>query len=122
MIFSFLVCSKYEEAASLASLVIKRIQHDNVFAHDAVNGIELLDMIESAGMVLVQSLNQLGRYYPCHLHLLSLYFLANISTHIYACIYIYLYYFFLQYDSKYCKLLRFAALILRGTGYFCAFL
>ncbi|KAJ4830676.1 hypothetical protein Tsubulata_027986 [Turnera subulata] len=69
---SFLVCSMYEEAASLASSVIKRITQQQqqlrernhnkpVAVAEEMDGSEFHDMMESAGMVLVQSLNQLGR-------------------------------------------------------------
>ncbi|CAI0387172.1 unnamed protein product [Linum tenue] len=58
---SYLVCSQYEEAASMSSAVLKRILDNGygsrVFDHDD----ELSEVMESAGMVLVQSLNKLGR-------------------------------------------------------------
>uniref|UniRef100_A0A803P474 Uncharacterized protein n=1 Tax=Cannabis sativa TaxID=3483 RepID=A0A803P474_CANSA len=59
---SYLVCSLYEEAASLASSILNQLStivtgHDD----DDDDGVELHDMLESAGMVLVQSLNELGR-------------------------------------------------------------
>ncbi|XP_022935649.1 protein APEM9-like isoform X2 [Cucurbita moschata] len=50
---SYLVCSMYEEALGLASSVLKRISQEN-------NGCEN-DLLEAAGMVLVQSLKELGR-------------------------------------------------------------
>lgn len=50
---SYLVCSMYEEALELASSVLKRISQDKI-------GFEN-DMLEAAGMVLVQSLKELGR-------------------------------------------------------------
>ncbi|XP_062007715.1 protein APEM9 [Rosa rugosa] len=53
---TYLVCSMYEEAASLASSILKRLSQ-----HSEADDDELYDMLESAGMVLVQSLKQLGR-------------------------------------------------------------
>lgn len=50
-----MVCSMYEEAASLASLAIDRAL--NLAAEDNC----LYDMTESAGMVLVQSMREMGR-------------------------------------------------------------
>lgn len=52
--FSYLVCSMYEQAASLASSILKRLCH-------ARQDIATHDMLESTAMVLVQALNQLGR-------------------------------------------------------------
>lgn len=49
----------FEEAASLASSVLKRLRDTD---GGVVPEIELNDMLESAGMVLVQSLKELGRY------------------------------------------------------------
>uniref|UniRef100_A0A2P2KF94 Uncharacterized protein MANES_01G177400 n=1 Tax=Rhizophora mucronata TaxID=61149 RepID=A0A2P2KF94_RHIMU len=58
---SCLVCSMCEEAVSLASSVLKQIR-DGGFGGKTIEDIdEVHDMMESAGMVLVQSLNQLGR-------------------------------------------------------------
>ncbi|XP_065853291.1 protein APEM9 [Euphorbia lathyris] len=57
---SFLVASMYEEATSVASSVLKRICHNNVDS-ESIDALELNDMKVSAGMVYVQSLNQLGR-------------------------------------------------------------
>ncbi|MED6161156.1 hypothetical protein PIB30_058088 [Stylosanthes scabra] len=51
---SYLVCSMYEEAASLASSILKHLQDDS-------SGVATQDMLESTAMVLVQSLNQLAR-------------------------------------------------------------
>ncbi|KAJ4839180.1 hypothetical protein Tsubulata_012927 [Turnera subulata] len=62
----------YEEAAALASSIIKRLtqqqqqlrernHNEPIVVVGEMNDNELHDMIESAGMVLVQSLNQLGR-------------------------------------------------------------
>ncbi|KAI9185748.1 hypothetical protein LWI28_010321 [Acer negundo] len=53
---SYLVCSMYEEAASLASSIVMQIR-GNINVSSQV----LYDMMESAGMVLVQSLKELGR-------------------------------------------------------------
>ncbi|WCJ28718.1 3-phosphoinositide-dependent protein kinase-1 putative [Euphorbia peplus] len=57
---SFLVASMYEEAASVASSVLERISLNNV-ANESIDALELNDMKVSAGMVFVQSLNQLDR-------------------------------------------------------------
>ncbi|CAK7345797.1 unnamed protein product [Dovyalis caffra] len=59
---SYLVCSMYEKAATLASSIIERIKDSN-FAdnNEDFDEIEVVDMLESAGMVFVQALNQLGR-------------------------------------------------------------
>ncbi|KAF8077529.1 hypothetical protein N665_1030s0013 [Sinapis alba] len=55
---SYLVCSMYEEAESLSSSILKRIfDNANALSRDH----QLHDMLESAGMVLVQSLHGLGR-------------------------------------------------------------
>ncbi|KAH9653594.1 protein APEM9 [Citrus sinensis] len=53
---SYLVCSMYEEAASLGSSVLKRLRDSNNNYNE-----ESYDMMESAGMVFVQSLKELGR-------------------------------------------------------------
>ncbi|KAD4178004.1 hypothetical protein E3N88_26595 [Mikania micrantha] len=58
---SYLVCSMFEEASSLASRVLKCL-HDKDFTSDAAEDIELNDMLESAGMVFLQSFKELGRY------------------------------------------------------------
>ncbi|KAJ9172293.1 hypothetical protein P3X46_015548 [Hevea brasiliensis] len=60
---SYLVASMYEEAASIGSSVLKKIceSKNNNLADQDMEGFELHDMMISAGMVLVQSLNQLGR-------------------------------------------------------------
>ncbi|CAN1185729.1 Protein APEM9 [Linum perenne] len=59
---SYLVCSKYEEAASVASAVLERIRK---YGSDSTlqfkHNDEFFQVKESAGMVLVQSLNELGR-------------------------------------------------------------
>lgn len=57
----------YEEAASLSHSVLKRLceinsNSNNPYYETVESGDELEDMLESAGMVYVQSLNQLGRY------------------------------------------------------------
>lgn len=56
---SYLVCSMFEEATSLASSILKCI-HDR--GRSIVIKEEACDMLESTGMVLVQSLKELGRY------------------------------------------------------------
>lgn len=50
----------YEEAASLASSILKRLRNDNE-GIEAGEDVEFYDMLESTGMVLVQSLKELGR-------------------------------------------------------------
>lgn len=50
----------YEEAASLGSSVLKRLRDSNNNYNE-----ESYDMMESAGMVFVQSLKELGRYITC---------------------------------------------------------
>ncbi|XP_061362071.1 protein APEM9 [Gastrolobium bilobum] len=50
---SYLVCSMYEEAASLASSILKCLRYDY---NDATQ-----DMLESTAMVLVQAFKELGR-------------------------------------------------------------
>ncbi|XP_034212059.1 protein APEM9 isoform X2 [Prunus dulcis] len=57
---SYLVCSMYEEAASSASSILKRLSKHGEDL-EATDHFELYDMLESAGMVLVQSLRELGR-------------------------------------------------------------
>ncbi|KAI3754805.1 hypothetical protein L1987_54596 [Smallanthus sonchifolius] len=54
---SYLVCSMFEEASSSASQVLNRLHDTNVVVED----IELNDMLESAGMVFLQSFKELGR-------------------------------------------------------------
>ena len=51
----------FEEAASLASSILKHLCTDNKDT-EAGDEIELYDMLESSGMVLVQSLKELGRF------------------------------------------------------------
>ncbi|KAK9922676.1 hypothetical protein M0R45_031130 [Rubus argutus] len=58
---SYLVCSMYEEAASLASSILKRLSEHSSDFEASDDHFELYDMLESAGMVLVQSLKELGR-------------------------------------------------------------
>ncbi|KAG5242916.1 3-phosphoinositide-dependent protein [Salix suchowensis] len=59
---SYLVCSIYEEAATLASSIIRQLKGSNISDNnEAFDEIEVFDMLESAGMVFVQALNQLGR-------------------------------------------------------------
>ncbi|KAI3496310.1 hypothetical protein L1887_38667 [Cichorium endivia] len=57
---SYLVCSMFEDASSLASSVLKRLC-DKECNERIADDIELNDMLESAGMVFVQSLKELGR-------------------------------------------------------------
>ncbi|XP_025015178.2 protein APEM9 isoform X2 [Ricinus communis] len=62
---SYLVASMYEEAASVASSVLNKICNKNSINSNVKDQggeeFELNDMMLSAGMVLVQSLSQLGR-------------------------------------------------------------
>lgn len=59
---SYLVCSMYEEAATLASSIVRQLKGSNISDNnEAFDENELFDMLESAGMVFVQALNQLGR-------------------------------------------------------------
>ncbi|KAL5079894.1 hypothetical protein RYX36_008315 [Vicia faba] len=53
---SYLVCSMYEQAASLASSIMKRLPRDYDHRDTAIQ-----DMFQSTGMVLIQAFNQLGR-------------------------------------------------------------
>ncbi|KAF5742926.1 3-phosphoinositide-dependent protein kinase-1 [Tripterygium wilfordii] len=56
---SYLVCCMYEKAASLASSVLKQIRNRDGI--EVEFDYDVQEMEESAGMVLVQSLDQLGR-------------------------------------------------------------
>ncbi|CAK9168695.1 unnamed protein product [Ilex paraguariensis] len=56
---SCLVCCMFEEAASLASSIIRRLYENKCMEGSEKN--ELSEMLESAGMVLVQSFKELGR-------------------------------------------------------------
>ncbi|TKY44498.1 hypothetical protein E2542_SST30774 [Spatholobus suberectus] len=67
---SYLVCSMYEEAASLASSILERLRD----AKDE-RGLATQDMLESTAMVLLQAFNQLGRT-PEILNQLRLYFIS----------------------------------------------
>ncbi|KAM3741858.1 hypothetical protein ACB098_07G029100 [Castanea mollissima] len=55
---SYLVCSMYLEAESLASSILKRLCNDD---DKSIVEVGFPDMLESTGMVLVQSLKALGR-------------------------------------------------------------
>ncbi|KAK9076884.1 hypothetical protein SSX86_005219 [Deinandra increscens subsp. villosa] len=57
---SYLVCSMFEDASSLASRILKRL-HDEDCINGVVEDIEVNDMLESAGMVFLQSSKELGR-------------------------------------------------------------
>lgn len=57
---SYIVCCMFEEAASLAASVIK--QMCTTTSIKVLYDTELVEMMESAGMVYVQSLKELGRY------------------------------------------------------------
>jgi hypothetical protein len=52
--YSYLVCSMYEEAASLASTILKQQQQRCLRDND--------DMLQSTAMVLLQAFNHLGRH------------------------------------------------------------
>jgi hypothetical protein len=54
--YSYLVCSMYEEAASLASTILKQQQQRCLRDND--------DMLQSTAMVLLQAFNHLGRQLP----------------------------------------------------------
>ncbi|VFQ95440.1 unnamed protein product [Cuscuta campestris] len=65
---SYLVCCMYDEAASCSHSVLKSLleiinsNNNNIHNHEIAEcNDELVDMLESAGMAFVQSLNQLGR-------------------------------------------------------------
>ncbi|KAK8506357.1 hypothetical protein V6N12_034093 [Hibiscus sabdariffa] len=58
---SFMVCSMCEEAASLASSIIKKIGRPNLSVDDGDFEFDLYEAMVAAGMVLVQSLKQLSR-------------------------------------------------------------
>ncbi|KAK6152101.1 hypothetical protein DH2020_014736 [Rehmannia glutinosa] len=63
---SYLVCCMFEESASSASSILKRLLENFNGSHKGLEvsknfGNEWDDMVESAGMVLVQSLKQLQR-------------------------------------------------------------
>ncbi|KAK2992160.1 hypothetical protein RJ640_016933 [Escallonia rubra] len=58
---SYLVCCMFDEATSLASSVVRRLRETETASEGALEGSEYNDMLESAGMVLVQSLKRLGR-------------------------------------------------------------
>ncbi|KAI9115690.1 hypothetical protein K1719_013359 [Acacia pycnantha] len=58
----FLVRGMFEEAASLASSILKRLrEHGRGLATEEEEASQVYDMLESTGMVLVQSLKELGR-------------------------------------------------------------
>lgn len=69
---SYLVCSMFEEASSSASAVLNRLRNKEC-SNGLVEDIELNDMLESAGMVLVQSLKELGRTLEIKNKLMQLY-------------------------------------------------
>ncbi|VVA97132.1 unnamed protein product [Arabis nemorensis] len=58
---SYLVCSMYQEAESLSSSILKRIFGNIDVLSEDDHHHQLHDMLESAGMVLIQSLHGLGR-------------------------------------------------------------
>ncbi|XP_006297941.2 protein APEM9 isoform X1 [Capsella rubella] len=59
---SYLVSSMYEEAKSLSSSILRRIFGNiDALSEEALGDHQLHDMLESAGMVLVQSLHGIGR-------------------------------------------------------------
>ncbi|MCE2055932.1 hypothetical protein HAX54_043756 [Datura stramonium] len=58
----YLVCCMFQEAASLSSSIIKQLVENKGKTNACVeDNCELGDMLESAGMVLVQSSKELGR-------------------------------------------------------------
>ncbi|XP_020243446.1 protein APEM9 [Asparagus officinalis] len=56
---SYMVCCMFGEAASLAASTVKRVH--NASLANAADDAQLVEMMESAGMVFVQSLKELGR-------------------------------------------------------------
>ncbi|KAI3974453.1 hypothetical protein MKX01_017946 [Papaver californicum] len=56
---SYLVCCMFEEAITLSSSVVERLWKADY--PETIQDAELVDMMESAGMVYVQSLKELGR-------------------------------------------------------------
>ncbi|KAJ1698209.1 hypothetical protein LUZ63_006721 [Rhynchospora breviuscula] len=62
---------KHEEAASLASAIIQKIQNSNF--ETPVDDMDLSDMMNSAGMLIVQSYEQLGRIRQVFVELEKLY-------------------------------------------------
>ncbi|KAK9989598.1 hypothetical protein SO802_029837 [Lithocarpus litseifolius] len=60
---SYLVCSMYSEAESLASSILKRVckYDDKSIVEVGEDDVGFRDVLESTGMVLVQSLKALGR-------------------------------------------------------------
>lgn len=56
---SYLVCCMFEEAASLSASAVKEIRTTSLSKE--LDSAELAEMMESAGMVFVQSLKELGR-------------------------------------------------------------
>jgi len=54
-----MVCCMFEEAASLAASVVERIRTTTLTK--ALEDSQLAEIMESAGMVFVQSLKELGR-------------------------------------------------------------
>ncbi|KAI3849465.1 hypothetical protein MKX03_033757 [Papaver bracteatum] len=56
---SYLVCCMFEEAITLSSSVVDRLRKADY--SETIQDTELVDMMESAGMVYVQSLKELGR-------------------------------------------------------------
>uniref|UniRef100_A0A1D1XG63 Sodium channel protein type 4 subunit alpha A n=1 Tax=Anthurium amnicola TaxID=1678845 RepID=A0A1D1XG63_9ARAE len=55
---SYLVCCMFEKSASLAAFVIQRLIGGSI---ESIEDAEFVDIMESAGMVFIQSLNKLGR-------------------------------------------------------------
>ncbi|XP_054819891.1 protein APEM9-like [Prosopis cineraria] len=58
---SYLVCSMFEGAASLSSSILKRLRENGRGVATEEEAAQMFDMLESTGMVLVQSLKELGR-------------------------------------------------------------
>lgn len=59
---SYLICSMFEEAASLASSILKLLCSSHDIVNEAGDDNELYDMLESSGMVFVQAMKELGRW------------------------------------------------------------
>lgn len=58
-----MMCCMFQEAESLSSSIIERlVERSGKTSEFVEDNCELSDMLESAGMVLVQSSKELGRY------------------------------------------------------------
>lgn len=55
-----MVCCMFEDAESLAASVVKQMRTTSLTSGE-IDGTQAAEMMESAGMVFVQSLKELGR-------------------------------------------------------------